>query len=134
LTRSELTLRYIAFAGIAIGTNLAAQAIVFAAYSGPLELALAIAVGTIVGLVVKFELDRRLIFYAPRQDAGATGVTFLFYAATGLFTTAIFWGTETLAYLTTHGAPGSQYAGGFVGLTIGYLVKYQLDKRYVFRG
>ena len=134
MTRSELTLRYIAFAGIAIGTNLAAQAIVFAAYSGPLELALAIAVGTIVGLLVKFELDRRLIFYAPRQDAGATGVTFLFYAATGLFTTAIFWGTETLTWLATHGAQGSQYAGGFVGLTIGYLVKYQLDKRYVFRG
>lgn len=134
MTRSELTLRYIAFAGIAIGTNLAAQAIVFAAYSGPLELALAIAVGTIVGLVVKFELDRRLIFYAPRQDAGATGVTFLFYAATGLFTTAIFWGTETLTWFATHGAPGSQYVGGFIGLTIGYLVKYQLDKRYVFRG
>ena len=134
LTRTELTLRYIAFAGIAIGTNLAAQAVVFTVYSGPLKLALAIAVGTVVGLVVKFELDRRLIFYAPQQNAAATGVTFLFYASTGLFTTAIFWGTETLAYLVTHGTAGSQYVGGFIGLTIGYFVKYQLDKRYVFRG
>jgi putative flippase GtrA len=83
---------------------------------------------------VKFELDRRLIFYAPQRNATGTGVTFLFYASTGLFTTAIFWGTETLAYLVTHGAAGSQYVGGFIGLTIGYFVKYQLDKRYVFRG
>ena len=134
MTRTELTLRYIAFAGVAIATNLAAQALVFAAYSGPLKLAIAIAVGTIVGLVVKFELDRRMIFYAPRQTAGATGVTFLFYASTGLFTTAIFWGIETLAYFATGGAPGSQYAGGFIGLSIGYLVKYQLDKKFVFRG
>jgi putative flippase GtrA len=126
--------RYIVFAGIAIASNLAAQALVFAAYDGPLELAAAIAVGTIVGLVVKFELDRRLIFYAPRQDAGATGVTFLFYATTGLVTTAIFWGTETLFYLASGKASGSQYVGGFVGLTIGYVLKYQLDKRYVFRG
>ena len=111
-----------------------AQAAVFMTYSGPLKFALAIAVGTIVGLVVKFELDRRLIFYAPKRDVGATGVTFLFYASTGLFTTAIFWGTETLFHFASGGAPGSQYVGGFIGLTIGYFVKYQLDKRYVFRG
>ncbi|WP_410971976.1 GtrA family protein, partial [Salmonella sp. SAL4445] len=79
-TRTELTLRYALFAGIAIAANLAAQALVFAVYKGPFPLAAALAVGTIVGLVVKFELDRRLIFYAPQQDAAATGATFFFYA------------------------------------------------------
>ena len=122
------------FAGIAIAANLAAQALVFAVYNGPIPLAAALAAGTVVGLIVKFELDRRLIFYAPQQDAAATGATFFFYASTGLITTALFWGTETLVHFGSGGAPGSQYVGGFIGLTAGYVLKYQLDKRYVFRG
>jgi hypothetical protein len=28
---------------------------------------------------------------------------------------------------------GSQYAGGALGLMIGYFIKYNLDKKYVFR-
>jgi putative flippase GtrA len=134
LKPTELAVRYAMFAAVAIGANLAAQAAVFAVYDGPLELAAAIAIGTIVGLIVKFELDRRLIFYAPRQDVAATGLTFLLYSASGLVTTAIFWATETLFYLASGKAEGSQYAGGLVGLTIGYVLKYRLDKKYAFRG
>lgn len=133
LKPTELVVRYAVFAAIAIVANLAAQAAVFAVYEGSLELAAAIAAGTFVGLMVKFELDRRLIFYAPRQGAGATGLTFLLYSASGLVTTAIFWATETLFYFGSGKAEGSQYAGGLTGLTIGYVLKYRLDKKYAFR-
>jgi hypothetical protein len=45
----------------------------------------------------------------------------------------IFWGFEfTFEYLFETKA--LRYLGGVIGLCIGYVVKYQLDKRYVFTG
>jgi putative flippase GtrA len=49
----------------------------------------------------------------------------------GVFTTLIFWGFETgcwLLWRTDH----TREAGAIVGLCIGYVVKYQLDRRFVF--
>lgn len=129
-TPSEVALRYALFAGIAIASNLLAQAASLSLYRGPFAIAAAIAAGTVVGLLVKFQLDRRLIFYAP--PASVASGTFLSYAGTGAFTTIIFWGTETLAYLASGRKLWALYAGGLVGLIIGNAVKYRLDKRFVF--
>ena len=49
----------------------------------------------------------------------------------GVFTSAIFWGTEYAFHLIFAG-DFMRYVGGVLGLTIGYYVKYQLDKRFVF--
>ena len=129
---SDIALRYALFAAIAIAANLLTQAGTLQLYAGPLPLVAAMAAGTAVGLVVKYELDRRLIFYAP--DSPLASRTFVYYATTGLFTTAIFWGVETLAYLASGKELWALYSGGFAGLVIGNIVKYRLDKRYVFAG
>ena len=128
---SEVALRYALFAAAAIASNLLAQAASLSLYGGPFAIAVAIAAGTAVGLLVKFQLDRRLIFYAPPAPLASS--TFLSYAGTGAFTTVIFWGTETVAYLTSGRELWALYAGGLVGLIIGNIVKYRLDKRFVFR-
>ena len=49
----------------------------------------------------------------------------------GLATTAIFWGTE---FLFSRIDPSGRliYLGGAIGLAIGYVVKYELDRRFVF--
>jgi putative flippase GtrA len=49
----------------------------------------------------------------------------------GLVTTAIFWGTETIFWLTwrTH---AMRELGAVLGLVIGYTVKFHLDRRFVF--
>jgi hypothetical protein len=39
-----------------------------------------------------------------------------------------------LAHWLSGGEAAARYAGGFAGLAIGYLVKYRLDKRFVFLG
>ena len=51
----------------------------------------------------------------------------------GIVTTLIFWGFEfSFGYFFE--TKQLRYLGGVIGLSIGYLAKYQLDKRYVFTG
>ena len=45
----------------------------------------------------------------------------------------IFWGLEFGFNWVFH-TKEMRYLGGIIGLAIGYLIKYQLDKRFVFRG
>ena len=50
----------------------------------------------------------------------------------GLFTTFVFWGVE-FAFQYVFGTDGMRYLGGAIGLTIGSIIKYKLDKRFVFK-
>ena len=116
MTRNTLIVLYFAFAVISIAVNIGAQAIATAIYSGPNSIPVSILTGTAAGLLCKYILDK----------------TFLLYAATGLITTSIFWATE-LMFAFAFESDLMRYLGGIVGLTIGYAVKYQLDRRLVFR-
>jgi len=127
-----LAVKYAIFAGIATAANIGTQYLSIRAYTGPFSLYAAMAAGTLVGLVIKYILDKRFIFY--HQTAGARDDLFKFtvYTFMGVFTTAIFWGSELLFnHLFTF--PEAKYLGAVVGLTIGYITKYNLDKRFVFR-
>ena len=87
--------------------------------------------GTVVGLIIKYLLDKRWIFADPSTGLRAHGGKFALYSLVGLFTTAIFWGAETVAWLAW-GTNAAREAGAVLGLAIGYLIKYRLDKRFVF--
>jgi hypothetical protein len=50
----------------------------------------------------------------------------------GLATTVIFWGFE-FGFHHIFETKEMRYLGGVIGLAIGYVTKYHLDKRYVFR-
>ena len=62
----------------------------------------------------------------------AHSTKFGLYAAMGLVTTAIFWVTETGFWLIWR-TEFAREAGAVIGLSIGYVTKYLLDRRYVFR-
>lgn len=128
----EIYFNYFIFAIIAALVNLATQALIFTFYGGILALYIALFFGTFTGLVTKYILDKKWIFYydaaSKRDDAQKFGL----YSIMGIFTTFIFWGTE-MAFYHLFNFEGSQYVGGAIGLIIGYIVKYQLDKRFVFR-
>jgi putative flippase GtrA len=49
----------------------------------------------------------------------------------GIVTTAIFWITETAFWLHWQ-TEAMRELGAVIGLMIGYTVKYQLDRRFVF--
>ena len=50
-----------------------------------------------------------------------------------VFTTAIFWGVE-YAFHLIFGTGTMRYMGAVIGLALGFYIKYQLDKNYVFVG
>ena len=125
--------KYAVFAGIATGCNLGAQALMDHAYTGPLTVYVSLFVGTLVGLVVKYLLDKHFIFYDSTTGVVRSGWQFIRYVLTGVLTTAIFWGLELGAYHVFH-LQAARYIGGAIGLAIGYWLKYQLDKRLVFQG
>lgn len=134
-TGAALVLRYAGFAVVATLANLGAQRLVLAGAEtvDGAWLALAMVCGTGVGLVVKYALDKRWIFYDATRGARAQGAQFALYTAMGLVTTAIFWVTETVFWLVW-GTDFAREIGAVLGLSVGYVTKYLLDRRYVFRG
>jgi putative flippase GtrA len=127
----NLAVTYAVLAAIAMAMNLSAQKATTWLYSGPYALTLALTVGTGVGLVVKYLLDKRYIFLFKPRDLAHDGRIFLLYAFMSIFTTLIFWGAEYLSdYLFE--SESLRYLGGAIGLAIGYFTKYHLDKRFVF--
>ena len=132
--RQVIAARYAAFAGVAIGANLGSQWMLLKAVPAPpprAAILLAIAAGTGVGLVVKYLLDKHYIFEDRSTGLRAHSRSFALYATTGVLTTAIFWGAEFAASFADPGGP-MMYAAGGLGLTIGYCLKYQLDRRFTF--
>ena len=131
MTARTLVLRYTAFAVVATLANLAVQRMVLTGGTGGGWYAGAVALGTLAGLVVKYVLDKRWIFDDRSTGLRAHGQRFGLYTIMGLVTTAIFWGTETAFWLTWR-TDAMRELGAVLGLTVGYVVKYRLDRRFVF--
>lgn len=128
LTRSGLIVRYAGFAALATVANLATQRVVLVVVAGEFALLLAIMAGTVCGLAIKYVLDRRWIFV---DCPPASGSQFARYSATGIVTTALFWACE-MAFWLISGNHILREIGAVLGLTVGYWVKYRLDRRFVF--
>lgn len=130
-----MALRYGGFAVIATVVNLGMQRIVLwgtsAAEVSPARFALAVAAGTLAGLVIKYLLDKRWIFFDQTSGAKAQGAQFLLYSLMGVVTTLIFWVTETAFWIIWQ-TDLARETGAVLGLTVGYVTKYILDRRYVF--
>ena len=88
-------LKYIIFCIIAILINLSTQRII-------MELIfinnyfLALLIGTLFGLVIKFILDKKYIFAYSDSSIKNNSLKFSFYSFNGILTTLLFWGTESV--------------------------------------
>ena len=127
----RILIRYSLFAVIATVLNLLSQELTLMVYSGPRALYFAILAGTAVGLISKYCLDKQFIFNLQTRNWNDDLNRFVAYAGTGILTTLIFWGFE-LSFEMIFATKQARYLGAVIGLSIGYLLKYQLDKRYVF--
>jgi len=124
--------KYIFFAVIATVVNLITQWLFFRTFDGAWVIYWALMAGTLTGLLTKYVLDKRWIFYYTATSRQEDLSRFGLYSLMGVFTTAIFWGTE-ISFYYVFDFSGSQYIGGALGLSVGYTAKYILDKKYVFR-
>lgn len=131
MSATTLVWRYSLFAVLATIANLGMQRLVLMLGETSLYYAAAVFLGTGLGLVVKYALDKKWIFADTSTGLRAHGKKFSLYTMMGLVTTAMFWATETLFWLIwqTHSA---REIGAVLGLAAGYVVKYQLDRRFVF--
>lgn len=128
---ARIAFLYSVFAALATSINLVTQAFVIWVYAGPYAIELSILAGTAAGLPIKYILEKRHIFEFTAESAKHDGKLFFMYSFLGIFTTALFWGAE-FAFHWIFGTDFMRYLGGAMGLTMGYIIKYHLDKRFVF--
>jgi len=128
---STLILRYGGFAALATLANLGAQRLVLGAIGAEAGYVPALGAGTLVGLILKYLLDKRWIFDDRSRGAANHGRKFALYSAMGIVTTVIFWGTETGFWLIWQ-TSAMRETGALLGLSVGYFAKYRLDRRFVF--
>ena len=121
--------KYIFFAVISTLVNLFAQFISFSLLHNNYVIYIAILNGTIAGLILKYYLDKNYIFQFSNNINKR--YTFLPYLFTSIFTTLIFWITE-LWFIYYLDIAHKEYLGAIIGLSLGYTLKYFLDKHFVF--
>ncbi|MEM7328513.1 MAG: GtrA family protein [Pseudomonadota bacterium] len=125
-------LKYALAALAATIANIGTQWLVIDAFgAGAWMIYISVLIGTGVGLAAKFAMDKFLIFKDPAGGRKAVAQLSL-YIATGVFTTIVFWGIE-LGFHFAYSSDIMRYAGGVIGLAVGYTLKYVIDTRYVFR-
>ena len=120
------------FALIASSVNLFSQWVIFNFFSSGLTIFFAIIIGTLLGLLTKYYLDKNWIFEYSNKSYADELNKFSLYSLTGIFTTLIFWLFEIFFYYFVN-LPNSHLWGGALGLSVGYSLKYFLDKRIVFQ-
>lgn len=130
-TATKIAVLYTLFAVLSTAINIGSQMLSIWIYKGPLSVEISILVGTIMGLPLRYFLEKRYIFNFTSKNLVHDGKLFVFYSAMGVITTLIFWGTEYTFHLI-YDTDFMRYLGGILGLSIGFYVKYQLDKKYVF--
>ena len=131
MTLKNLIIRYTAFAILATAANLATQRVILQDEMNAPYFAAAVGAGTLVGLVIKYLCDKRWIFYDIETGVKNHSRKFPLYTAMGIVTTAIFWGTETMFWLIWQ-TPERREVGAVLGLVVGYIGKYKLDRSFVF--
>jgi hypothetical protein len=127
----SITVKYALFAGLATGINIAVQRGGGQIVRGPLSLYILILSGTTAGLIVKYLLDKRFIFHYQPPSRREEAIKVLLYLMMSAFATAVFWAVE-LSFDALFDFTAARYLGAAVGLTLGYSMKYELDKRFVF--
>lgn len=128
---ARIAIFYTLFAVLSTALNIGSQMVSIWVYEGPFSVEISILVGTVMGLPPRYFLEKRYIFNVTSKNSIHDGKLFISYSAMGALTTLIFLGTEFVFYLAYH-TDFMRYLGGVIGLSIGFYVKYQLDKKYVF--
>ena len=130
-TAVSIAVLYTLFAAFSTVINIGTQMLSIWAYNGPYSVEVSILIGTAAGLPLRYLLEKRYIFAFKSNNIAHDGQLFVLYSFMGVFTTAIFWGVE-YAFHLIFATDTMRYVGGVIGLAIGFYVKYQLDKKYVF--
>ncbi len=123
--------KYILFCVFATALNLYTQRIFLNYKLIELDYFYALLAGTLIGLLTKYILDKKFIFHNENNSVSNNFNKFFLYSFNGIFTTMIFWSFESFFYFF-FGGNLAREVGAVIGLSIGYFLKYKLDKKFVF--
>lgn len=130
LSARIIFVRYVVFAILSGLSNLTFQELVACAL--PLApIVFSILIGTGIGFLVKYVLDKRCIFLDEWDGRAAEARKIATYGMSGIATTLLFWAVE-LGCWHLWRTIEAKYVGAGIGLSLGHLLKYLLDKRFVF--
>jgi putative flippase GtrA len=127
----SITVKYALFAALATGINIAVQRVLSTVAAGRFSIYIAILSGTSAGLIVKYLLDKRFVFHYRPPSRSDEALKVILYLLMSAFSTAVFWAVE-VSFDALFEFAAARYIGAVVGLTLGYSLKYELDKRFVF--
>jgi putative flippase GtrA len=134
---------YMIFAAICTAVNLTSQYFL-RTFLSPIEVLrgaifgiefyflIQITVGTWIGFYLKFVLDKIFVFKKKSKNLGQTVKQLGLYAVMATLTTFIYWGVE-FSFKYMFSFENRDILGGFIGLAIGYTVKFFLDMNFVFK-
>ena len=103
----------------------------FKCYSGVGTVEISILTGTILGFLSKYYLDRKYIFFYRFVNLKNDFKILSLYIFMSVIATLIFWSVEVL-FDQIFEVRYMRYVGAILGLSIGYTIKYVLDRRFVF--
>jgi putative flippase GtrA len=121
---------YVLFAAVATIANLAMQEVTFRVIP-ILPFSVSILSGTAAGFIVKYVLDKNLVFSDPYTGGRHEIRKISLYALLSVATTVVFWAFE-VAFWFVWRTDQAKYVGALVGLAIGYSAKFALDRAFVF--
>jgi putative flippase GtrA len=122
---------YTLFAAFSTIINIGTQMLSIGLYTGLYAVEVSMLIGTVIVLPLRYFLEKRYIFTFNSNNIAHDGKLFVLYSFMGVLTTTIFWGVE-YAFYFIYDTDTMRYVGGVIGLVIGFYVKYQLDKKFVF--
>lgn len=124
-------LRYAISAVVSVAANLAGQQLtVIGVLAAPLIAS--IIVGTIVGFIVKYVIDKTWTFREPYTTHTAEAHRITLSGFFSVLTTLVFWAFE-LGFFAIWQTDFAKYTGAILGLSLGYIIKFWLDQRLIFR-
>jgi putative flippase GtrA len=128
---AAMFIRYVLFAVLATLANLLTQeATLRLAPVAPLTLS--ILMGTAAGFMLKYLLDKRWVFDDAYGSHKQELRKITLYGAFSILTTLVFWGFE-IAFWTIWQTDFAKYGGAVLGLAVGYVAKFMLDRSFVFK-
>lgn len=131
MKNKKLLIRYIFFSIVATAVNLLSQRLIITENFDINNYIIGVLIGTISGLLLKYFLDKNFIFYENEKRIKQNFKKFSLYSLNGVLTTIVFWSIETIFYFVFK-TTLMREIGAIVGLSLGYYIKYFLDKKYVF--
>ncbi len=132
MSASKIFITYSIVTIFSILLNIGIQALSIEIYAGHFSIEISMLMGVLVGLPLKFFLEKRLIFFFNSKSLVHDMKVFVLYVVMGVVTTLIFIFVEYVFHVLFM-TGFMRYVGAGVGLAIGSLVKYHLDKYFVFK-